>query len=113
MKLRFLFYPVPNAVEAAGFYRDRFGLEEAWREQDLTIALRIPDSEIGLLLDQDDVCSTPSGFFEVPSVDEFYREHCKGTHFIQEPTDIPPGRYAIFADPAGNPVRIFDNSNDN
>jgi len=80
MKLRFLFHPVANAVEAGRFYREQFGWTELWRESDLTICVGIPGSEVGLLLDQD---------------------------------DIPPGRYAIFQDPAGNPVRIFDNSKDN
>ncbi|WDL96696.1 VOC family protein [Alicyclobacillus sp. ALC3] len=113
MKLRFLFYPVPNAVEAARFDRDHFGWEEVWRERDLTICLRIPGSEIGLLLDQDDANSKSGGFFEVPSVDEFYSEHQESISFVQAPADIPPGRYAVFVDPAGNPVRIFDNSKDN
>lgn len=113
MKLRFLFHPVSNAVEAARFYREQFGWIELWRESDLTICVGIPGSEVGLLLDEDDDGVTTSGFFEVPSVDEFYLEHADAVKFIVEPKDIPPGRYAIFQDPSGNAVRIFDNSKDN
>lgn len=112
MKLRFLFHPVSNAVEAARFYREQFGWEEVWRESNLTIGVRIPGSEIGLMLDQDDDGAPAGGFFEVPSVDSFYVEHKEKVDFIVEPKDIPPGRYAIFRDPAGNAIRIFDNSND-
>lgn len=112
MKLRFLFHPVSNAVEAARFYREQFGWTEIWRESDLTICVGIPGAEVGLLLDQDDDGASAGGFFEVPSVDEFYREHKETVNFIVEPKDIPPGRYAIFQDPAGNAVRIFDNSKD-
>ena len=112
MKLRFLFCPVPNAVETAQFYRENVGWEEVWRETNLTICLQIPGSEIGLLLDQDKALKIPSGFYEVESVDAFYSENREKMKFFQEPIDIPPGRYAIFEDVAGNPMRIFDNSKD-
>lgn len=75
--------------------------------------IEIAKGEVGLLLDEDDDGVTTSGFFEVPSVDEFYLEHADAVKFIVEPKDIPPGRYAIFQDPSGNAVRIFDNSKDN
>lgn len=113
MKLRFLFHPVSNAIEAARFYREQFGWNELWRESDLTICVDIPGSEVGLVLDQDGYGVTTSGFFEVPSVDEFYNEYKAVVEFIVEPKDIPPGKYAIFQDPDGNPVRIFDTSKDN
>jgi predicted enzyme related to lactoylglutathione lyase len=113
MKLRFLFHPVSNAVESARFYREHLGWTELWRESDLTICVGIPGSAVGLLLDQDDDGVMTSGFFEVPSVDEFYQEHKEAVKFVVEPKNIPPGRYAIFQDPAGNAVRIFDNSKDN
>jgi predicted enzyme related to lactoylglutathione lyase len=113
VKLRFLYYPVSDAVEAARFYMENMGWEEAWRETNLTICLRMKESEIGLLLDQADVIDKPGGFFEVESVDAFYKENQEKMNFVQEPIDIPPGRYAVFVDPAGNPVRIFDNSKDN
>ena len=66
MKLQFLYHPVPNAAEAARFYRDHFGWTELWREQDTTIAIKMPGTDVALMLDQDDGALTAGGFFEVP-----------------------------------------------
>ncbi|NMP24796.1 VOC family protein [Sulfobacillus harzensis] len=110
MKLQFLYHPVPNAVDAARFYREQFGWTELWREKDMTIGMKMPGTDVVLMLDQDDGELTAGGIFEVPSVDDFYREKKHVLQFEGAPTDIPGGRYAQFRDPAGNVVRILDST---
>ena len=43
----------------------------------------------------------PSGFYEVADVDAFHAEHRDSVHWVQLPQDLPPIRFASFADPAG------------
>ncbi|NMP23438.1 hypothetical protein [Sulfobacillus harzensis] len=51
-------------------------------------------------MDHDDTELTAGGFFEVPSVDDVYRETKEVIQFDGPPKDIPPGRYAQFRVPA-------------
>lgn len=41
MKLAFLYYPVKNMEESLTYYRDVLGYEEAWREGEHTVALKL------------------------------------------------------------------------
>ncbi|HET7580807.1 MAG TPA: VOC family protein [Bacillales bacterium] len=107
MKLVFLSYPVKNLKESLEYYRTNFGMEEAWREGELTAAMKLEGTDVKLMLDQDDEGMTAGGVFLVDSVDEFYKEYAN-LDFIREPFDIPPGRYAIFKDNAGNVNRVID-----
>ena len=54
MKLVFLHHPVENLEASLAFYRDTLGFKEAWREEEHTVAFKIPNSEVELLLDYDD-----------------------------------------------------------
>lgn len=110
MKLQFLYHPVPNAALAARFYREHFGWTELWREQDMTIGIKMSGTDVMLMLDQDDGELTPGGFFEVPSVDLFYDQKKDVLPFNGPPKDIPGGRYAQFRDPGGNVIRILDST---
>ena len=111
MKLAFVYYPVKDLPGALEFYRDVLGLEVAWRMGE-AIGLNIPDSQAGVLIDSYE----PNGprragaVFEVDSVDAFWEEHHTRLRFVQEPMDVPGGRWAIFLDPSGNEVRITDES---
>jgi catechol 2,3-dioxygenase-like lactoylglutathione lyase family enzyme len=108
MKLVFMDYPVENLKESLAFYRDVLGFEEAWREGDHTVALKMPGSEVQLMIENDEVGLTPGAVFLVESVDKYFEENKDSIKFIKEPIDIPPGRYAIFQDNSGNLIRILD-----
>ena len=108
MKLIFLYHPVKNLKESLQFYRDTLGYEEAWREGEHTVALSLPESDVRLLIEDDEQELGPGGVFLVNSVDDFYNKKKQTLNFLKEPIDIPPGRYAIFKDNSGNPIRILD-----
>ena len=108
MKLIFLYHPVKNLKESLHFYRDTLGYEEAWREGEHTVALTLPNSDVRLLIEDDEQEIGAGGVFLVNSVDDFYSEKKQVLTFVKEPIDIPPGRYAIYQDNSGNPIRILD-----
>ncbi|RDW22114.1 VOC family protein [Oceanobacillus chungangensis] len=108
MKLVFLCHPVKNLKESLTFYRDKLGFEEAWREGDHTAALKLPDSEIQLMIEDDEQELSAGGIFLVDSVDEIYSDNKDTLEFIKGPVDVPPGRYAIYKDNSGNLLRIID-----
>ena len=112
MKLIFLSYPVKDLKEALKFYRDNFGMEEAWREGEHTAALKLEGTDVQLMLEQEDIELGPGGVFLVDSVDSFYEEH-SDLEFIQKPFDIPPGRFATFKDNNGNLLRLIDETKEN
>jgi catechol 2,3-dioxygenase-like lactoylglutathione lyase family enzyme len=109
MKLVFLYHPVKDLTEALAFYRDELGWDEAWREGDSTIAMKIPDSDVQVMLDSSDSDGSgdASGFYEVKSVDAFFAAHGDRVTFVEEPRDLPPIRCAAFTDPSGNLFRIY------
>lgn len=111
MKLTFLYQPVRDLESAVAFYRDTLGLEESWREGTTTAAFKLPGTEIELMLDiatEDGAERQAGGFFAVDGVESFLSGHpeLKALSVI----DMPGGRAATFVDPAGNPVRVFDQS---
>lgn len=108
MKLAFLYYPVKDLKEAVTYYRDVLGYEEAWREGEHTVALRLPGTDVQLMIEDDDEGLSAGGMFVVDSVDAFYEDNKGTVDFVKDPCDIPPGRYAIFQDISGNPIRILD-----
>ncbi|NDI35314.1 VOC family protein [Chengkuizengella sediminis] len=112
MKLAFLVQPVENMKESLKFYRDQLGFEEAWREGDHTMALKMPDTDVQLMIEDDELGLPPGGLFLVDSVDQFFEENKDVLTFVKEPMDIPPGRYAIFNDVSNNVIRILDFTND-
>lgn len=79
-----------------------------WREGDRTVALRIPDTDVQLMLEDYDDGFTAGGIFLVDSVDDFYKENQGKCHFVKEPHDIPPGKGAAFEDVEGNVMQIID-----
>ncbi len=82
----------------------------AWREGASTAAFSIPDSTIQVMLDAGDSDDGgPSGFYEVADVDAFHADHRDSVNWVQLPQDLPPIRFASFADPAGTLFRIFYN----
>ena len=109
MKLRFVYMPVKSAAEALAFYRDSLGFDELWREGDATIALKT-GGDVALMLDEDTTESQPGPFFVVDDVRAFYERNAGTLSFLGEPRRIPPGWYVTFEDPAGNVLRLMDDT---
>ncbi|MDX8344693.1 VOC family protein [Rossellomorea sp. YZS02] len=108
MKLAFLCHPVTDLKKSLNYYRDTLGFEEAWREGDHTIALKLPGTDVQLMIENDEADLGPGGIFIVDSVDGYFEQYKEKLHFIKTPSDIPPGRYAIFQDESENLIRIID-----
>ena len=75
MKLEFLFAPTSDLGAWYALYRDHFGAEEVWREGETTIALRLPGSDVQLMLDSNDANAPVGPLFIVESVAEFHQTH--------------------------------------
>lgn len=111
MRLVFHYLPVKDIKAALALYRDTLGFEESWREGDNTCGLRLPGTDVQLMIDQDTPPDDkPGPFFEVDSVDAFYAANVEKLSFNGAPKDIPPGRYVSFDDPSGNRVHLLDMS---
>ncbi len=109
MKLSLIYIPVADIKAALALYRDKLGFEESWRMGDLTVGLKVPDTDVELMLEQDAPEGDKAGpFFQVDDVDAFYATHKDEFAFVGEPKDIPPGRYVCFDDPWGNRVHVLD-----
>ncbi|GAF12613.1 hypothetical protein JCM19046_2356 [Bacillus sp. JCM 19046] len=112
MKLVFLYHPVKNLKESLRHYREVLGFEEAWREGDHTAALKM-NTDVQLLIEEDEQDLAAGGVFLVDSVDDFYKENHMKFEFIKKPKSIPPGRYAVCKDWNGNFIRLIDFTNEN
>lgn len=113
MHLSLIYLPVKDLKAALALYRDTLGFEEAWREGEFTAGLRLPGTDVQLMLDQDSPADDkPGPFFAVDDVDAFYAERQGQLAFVAPPKDIPPGRYVAFDDPWGNRVHVLDMSKD-
>lgn len=111
-QLCFIYTPVRNLKSALKFYRDQLGLIESWREGELTAGLKLPGTDVELMIDQivDDSPSNPGPMFLVSSVDEFYATEKDKLNFAFEPIDIPDGRLVGVTDDSGNAVYFIDQS---
>ena len=105
MKLTYLYLPVDDLAAAESFYRDRLGLEEAWREGDSTIAFWSPDRAVQLMVDTDDY---PAGsMYEVDDLTAW--QAANSAVPVRVPRyEIPGGSVAGYQDPAGNVFYVFD-----
>ncbi len=57
----FIYVPVQDLAPALALYRDTLGLDELWREGDLTVGLGIPGNEAPLMVDAQDTNAIASG----------------------------------------------------
>jgi predicted enzyme related to lactoylglutathione lyase len=109
-KLAILYVPVHDLKSALAFYRDRMGLEEAWREGEGTVAFKLSGTDVELMIDLVDEggVEKTGPMFILPSVDRYYEENQGTMEFVRKPADIPPGRMAIVKDPSGNLIYFID-----
>jgi predicted enzyme related to lactoylglutathione lyase len=113
MKLEFLYAPTRDLQASLALYRDELGWEEAWREGDSTVSLKLPGSDVQLMLDATDGAEGAVGpIFVVDDVRRFHAGRPGGLRVTSEPQEIPGGYLATYADPSGNAIYVMDQSLD-
>jgi catechol 2,3-dioxygenase-like lactoylglutathione lyase family enzyme len=108
MKLEFLYTPVNDLKAALALYRDALGWQEAWREGDSTVSLKLPGTEVQLMLDETDSGEGLGPIFVVESVQRFHAERPSELAVREEPQEIPGGFMATYEDSSGNPIYVLD-----
>jgi catechol 2,3-dioxygenase-like lactoylglutathione lyase family enzyme len=114
MKLEFLYAPTRDLQASLALYRDELGWEEAWREGDSTVSLKVPGSEVQLMLSatEDDAESAFGPLFVLEDVKRFNAQRPRGLRVTSEPQEIPGGYLAMFEDPSGHTIYVMDQSLD-
>ena len=109
-KLLMFYVPVRDVQGAASFYRDQLGLQEESREGATTIILRLPGTDIKLMVDQrgPHTSATPGPLFLLPSVDAYYERQRDSLTFLHAPVNVPGGRWVAAKDPSGNVLYFLD-----
>jgi catechol 2,3-dioxygenase-like lactoylglutathione lyase family enzyme len=112
MKLEFLHVPTRDLPAALALYRDELGWEEAWREGESTVSLKLPGTDVQLMLDavEADGNSAFGPIFVVDDVNRFFAERPAALRANGEPEEIPGGFLATFQDPSGNTIYVLDQS---
>ncbi|NMP24974.1 VOC family protein [Sulfobacillus harzensis] len=113
--LAFAMYPTRDVHRAVEFYREALGAEARWWPDENTALLQTPGAQRpDIMVEQDAFeCTIGAGtVFLVTNVDEYYGTWKHAFTWVLPPCDVPPGRYAVYQDHDGSPVRIFDLSND-
>jgi catechol 2,3-dioxygenase-like lactoylglutathione lyase family enzyme len=111
MKLEFLYTPTRDLQASLALYRDELGWEEAWREGDSTVSLKLPGCDVQLMLDATEGAAF-GPLFVVDDVKQFNAERPNGLRVTSEPEVIPGGYLAVFEDPSGNTIHVMDQSLD-
>jgi catechol 2,3-dioxygenase-like lactoylglutathione lyase family enzyme len=112
MKLEFLHVPTRDLPAALALYRDELGWEEAWREGELAVSLKLPGTDVQLML----VAEEPDGgtafgpIFVIDDAKRFFAERPAALRANAEPQEIPGGFLATFQDPSGNTIYVMDQS---
>ncbi len=101
MKLEFLYTPTRDLQASLALYRDELGWEEAWREGDSTVSLKLPGSDVQLMLDatEEDGEGAFGPLFVLDDVKRFHAERPDGLRVTSEPQEIPGGYLATFEGP--------------
>lgn len=110
MQLSFVYVPVTDLKQALTFYRDTLGLEESWREGELTAGLKLPDTEVELMLDQVDDGRPAGPAFLLDDVRAFHERRRGELDFRSEPEQIPGGWWTVALGPSGNVIYLLDQS---
>jgi predicted enzyme related to lactoylglutathione lyase len=108
MKLEFLYTPVKDLKAALALYRDALGWQEAWREGDSTVSLKLPGTEVQLMLVHAESGERVGPIFVVDSVERFHADRPRELGTLEEPQEIPGGFIATYEDTSGNPIYVMD-----
>ncbi|TCO40576.1 hypothetical protein EV646_117117 [Kribbella antiqua] len=108
MKLLLELRPVEHLDASVEYYRD-LGLEPiAWPSDDT--ALLGPHGRrptLALVRDPAECALGTGGVYDVGDVDTFFQNH-PALDWLLSPADTPLGRYAVFSDRTGTPIRLLD-----
>jgi catechol 2,3-dioxygenase-like lactoylglutathione lyase family enzyme len=110
MRLEFVYTPVKDLRAALALYRDAFGWEEAWREGDSAVTIKLPGTEVQLMLVVDESGEGRGPMFVVESVERFHADRPDQLRTREERQEIPGGFMAIYEDAWGNPIYVMDQS---
>ncbi len=110
MKLEFLYAPTSDLSAALALYRDELGWEEAWREGETTVSLKMPGTDVQLMLDATEGGGPFGPVFVHDDVKRFFAERPAALSASSEPDEIPGGFLATFEDPSGNVIYVMDQS---
>jgi catechol 2,3-dioxygenase-like lactoylglutathione lyase family enzyme len=112
MKLEFLYTPTRDLQASLALYRDELGWEEAWREGESTVSLKVPGSDVQLMLDavEDNAGSAFGPVFVLDDLRRFDAERPRQLRATSEPQEIPGGYLATYQDPSGNTIYVMDQS---
>jgi predicted enzyme related to lactoylglutathione lyase len=98
--------PVPSIADGIDFYCGKLGHELNWRSE-TQAGVRMPNTDAELVL-QTERKERETDLL-VESVDEaVVRITDAGGSVVTEPFDVPVGRFAVVADPFGNPLVLID-----
>ncbi|ADB31007.1 hypothetical protein Kfla_1913 [Kribbella flavida DSM 17836] len=109
MKLLFELRPVDHLEASVDYYRE-LGLEPmAWPDDDTVLLAPLGAAEptLALMRDPAEAALGTGGVYEVGDVDEYYADH-PDLDWLVAPADSTLGRYAVFADRTGLPMRLLD-----
>lgn len=110
MQLRFIYAPAPELKPTLAFHRDTLGWSEAWREGAGTVAFKVPDSTVQVMISvvgAPGIDAPPGPMYEVPSLSTYMDQHPELVVVVAE-EEIPDGHVLGVADPAGNVLYLFD-----
>jgi catechol 2,3-dioxygenase-like lactoylglutathione lyase family enzyme len=108
MKLEFLYTPVTDLTAALALYRDTLGWQEAWREGESTVSLKLPGTEVQMMLNEAESTEGMGPMFVVESVERFHADRPSGLGTREEPEQIPGGFMVTYEDAAGHPIYVMD-----
>ena len=105
MKLTFLYTPAQDLAAGVAFYRDSLGLQEAWRDGEITVAFWSPDRSVQVMVSTTDQPAGP--MYLVDDLSAWTAAH-DDVPMVVPRSSIPNGAVAGFADPMGNVFYVFD-----
>lgn len=101
---------VPDLGEALGFYRDRLGMELAWRKGNEEAGLKMSESDSEIVLVREEL-EHPELDLKVESVEKSIEMFVKaGGKVLVKPFEIAIGKCSVVEDPWGNSYVILDTS---
>ena len=110
LKVDCVMYRVTDLKKSSEFYADVLGLKKVWTDKKLKmVGFKLKKSDAEIVIHQDKTIPNPDFSFLVKNVVESCRFFQKnGAKILKKPTSVRCGKFALVADPNGNPIPIID-----